>query len=138
MGYETIEFYTLLEAAAEQGRLECVKDLLPRSTFDEGCRALRAAVAYNQYDVVEYLINCVDFECSIGQIAHEYMHLRENDRPMFNLLYRVGGRESINLLDTYLIPGKYFPMLREWANEEDAQYLLDTLPPGCVHTLRKM
>lgn len=109
MKYGTVEFYTLLEEAAEQGQLERVKDLLPRSTFDEGCRALRAAVAYTQYNVVEYLINCVDFECSIGQIAHEYMHLRENDRPMFNLLYRVGGTRIHKPIGHVSYPRKTFP-----------------------------
>lgn len=136
--YGAIEPYSPLEWAAEQGCLERVKELLPHSTFQEGGCALRSAVAYKQYEVVEHLINCVEFECSIGHIAGEYTQLREKDRQMFNLLYNFGGRESIDLLDTLIIQGPHFSMLREWANEQDAQRLLNTVGPGCSQRARKI
>ncbi len=139
MNYESVEYYTALETSAELGMLERVKELLPHSTFEEGSRALCTAVAYKQYAVVEYLITTSDFKCSVNQIVFQYQRLRaEEDRTMFNLLYTIGGRESINLLDTHLIPGKNFPMLREWANEEDAQRLLHMLTAPTSSAPRKI
>lgn len=126
--YGTVEYFTALDTAAEFGCVERVKELLPHSTFEEGCRALCTAVVYKQYAVVEYLITTSDFECSVNQIVFQYQRLRaEEDRTMFNLLYTIGGRESINLLDKHLVPVKHLPMLREWANEEDAVVIAQAL-----------
>lgn len=132
---DSVEYYGALETAAELGMVERVKELLSHSTFEEGCNALCKAVAHKQYAVVEYLIAASDFECSVYHIMFQYINLRApDDRTMFNLLYQFGRRESINLLDNYLIPGKNFAVLREWANEEDKQHLLDTiaLPSFCA------
>lgn len=136
--YGTIDPYSPLEWAAEQGSVERVKELLPHSTFEDMCFALRSAVAYKQYEVVEHLMTCVEFEYSIGHITGEYTQLREKDRQIFNLLYNFGGRESIDLLDTFIIQGANFPMLRQWANEEDAQRLLHAVGPPCSQRTRKI
>ena len=125
-----------LDAAVEQGHLACVQLLFSKSDCNLYDSALRAAVAHDQNEVLEWLLQQDKFSNRTFTLCFLNLSSNAPNRDIFNTLYGYGGREplntSINIKKSQLITRShdYIAVFEEWANEEDGKKISAALDGG--------
>lgn len=136
---------TALDVAVEQGHLACVQLLFPKSDCNLYDSALRAAIAHDQSEVLEWLLQQEQFSNRTITMCFLNLNINAPNREIFNTLYGYGGREPLN---TYIeikksqlitLPHDYIMVFEEWANEEDGKKITAALDGGgCYKSRRKI